>query len=385
MTDSTNTPTEPVADDLGEQFSNNSDSATESPSLLLNLSLPDDPDSQEFSEKIMALRAMFSSREAFNFMVCDELAKRGQTPNGRTVLNVGHWGNSAAVTSDVKQWYASLSKRLSAQHANIPEAARLQSNALFEQMWALAIKSASEPAQVEILRLRTELQGSIDANKESSASLNGIIEEARIKISQLTEELSKSDHSLESASSRISDMSMEIDTLQRSIAQAAVERTQSERDLNNRINTLLEQAVRDAATAKETHEAIVRGIEGSHKEAIRRLEETLTKEQDRNRESLKSHALAIDQFRQDVKAANERADKANTEAGQARALTDSVKDQLANANIEAARANQKIVQLQELNSLAEQKIKEIESEKVGLTAKVAELSTVIGKSPKSKS
>ncbi len=111
--------------------------------------LPDDVDSPQFAEGLRLLKDTFADRTSFNHFVCDELARRGISPNGANVLKYGRWGQGVAVAADVRSWFAHVSRRLSARHANIPDICQQQFNALGEQFWALALDHVGKPLKDE--------------------------------------------------------------------------------------------------------------------------------------------------------------------------------------------------------------------------------------------
>ena len=151
-----------------------------------NLSLPADASAPEFTDQLQALRSQFEDRTSFNFMVCDELARRGIPPNSNSVLKVSKWGSSNSVASDVRAWYASLARRLQASHANIPDAARTRANQLFEQLWTLALSLSVEPFTQRI----RETQELAQKTESQRAQLAAVRDRLRGDVDSLGERLS---------------------------------------------------------------------------------------------------------------------------------------------------------------------------------------------------
>lgn len=103
-------------------------------------------------------RASFGrNRRDYNFAVCDALAGAGLTPTASAVLRVGRWGQNASVASDVRQWNQALAGRLQRIESSIPLAAKRQAGELFEQLFALATRSAQAQADERLVPLREEL------------------------------------------------------------------------------------------------------------------------------------------------------------------------------------------------------------------------------------
>jgi hypothetical protein len=91
------------------------------------------------------------------------------------------------------------------------------------------------------------------------------------------------------------------------------------------------QSDRDRETTANAHASVVHSLQGM-----------IAAERERFDTAGKTHALALDQFRQDVRSANERADTAASAVTQARAISDGLRDQLANAAVEKARLEQRL-------------------------------------------
>jgi hypothetical protein len=190
--------------------------------------LPEDSSSAAFLDAIQSMKGLFQTRPEYNAMVCDELAKRGHAPNAKLVLNVGRWGNPAAIGQDVQQWYASLAKRLSLEHARIPTAARLSANGLFEQLWVLALQSAAEPALKRAEGLQAQLDEVLESTRETIAEDERVIGLLKADLERVGAQLKTAEDRIVQSEARQITLGHEIDTLQRSIAQAAVDRKESE-------------------------------------------------------------------------------------------------------------------------------------------------------------
>lgn len=88
-------------------------------------------------------RAGFGTdRSKFNFTVCAALAAAGLAPTASLVLRVGRWGTTSSVQADTRDWYQALGQRLRNMEAAIPLPARQQANALVEQLFSLATRTA---------------------------------------------------------------------------------------------------------------------------------------------------------------------------------------------------------------------------------------------------
>jgi hypothetical protein len=295
------------------------------------MGLPQDAESVEFQEGLQALKVHFQARPDFNFMVCDELARRGHAPNGRNVLMAGRWGNPAAVAQDVKSWYASLSKRLSDQQAKVPVAVRLRANELFEQLWAMATVQAAEPHRLAAEALQSTLDAERGDRANEAAALGGQIADLQSQARLHEAAMGATTASLLQAEQRLVELGKEIDTLKNSIAMAAVDRQQSERSLNQKLVDQREQFDRDAATTQRAHAGVLVS-----------MEDALRGERERLDSATRTHALALDQFRLDLRSANERVDAAMAATAQARAASDALRDQLAQSAVDKARLEHRL-------------------------------------------
>ena len=165
--------------------------------LALRLRLPPDWQSEEFVEGLASIRAtQFGSgeRTLFNFLVCEELARRGESPNSANVLRCGRWGSSVAVAADVRAWYSRLASDLASRQPEIPDGARRAANALLEQMWDIAYGHARSPLVGQLEAVKAELEAERQALKERTATLQqlqvaygAIAEQARALQGQVDE------------------------------------------------------------------------------------------------------------------------------------------------------------------------------------------------------
>lgn len=279
------------------------------------LMLPADPESLEFTHRLQQLRGQFEERTSFNFMICDELMRRGVPPNSRNVIKVGRWGASTAVASDVRAWYASLARARQATHANIPDVARVRANKLLEQLWALALGLSAEPLGTRIKQLE-ELQ--LHTEKERDQAVESLQDLAH-KHEALAERLRAAEIAHEQLEHRraeeLTAHHAEIAALQHSIADAALIHSQ---ELNRAALALAEvqkQAGEAASAAHGAHTALQGKVDAVRREA----------------------AQQVDNARQDMRDANTRADNAERVAETARAAESALREQLAAATIAAAR------------------------------------------------
>lgn len=307
-----------------------------------NLSLPADASAPEFTDQLQALRSQFEDRTSFNFMVCDELARRGIPPNSNSVLKVSKWGSSNSVASDVRAWYASLARRLQASHANIPDAARTRANQLFEQLWTLALSLSVEPftqriretqelaqktesQRAQLAAVRDRLRGDVDSLGERLS-----VAQQRCETLELTRENERAAHQAQIA------------TLQSSIAEAALsqsaEVTRLTRELADErqvASDRLGEAQRQAAAATAGYaEGLAKAR--NEQEILRTRLDNIHKET----------ALQIDAARQDMRDANARAAQSGQVATTLRAEGAALRDKLAEALIAAAQKDARAADLQ---------------------------------------
>lgn len=316
------------------------------------VALPSDPSSVDFRQAIQALRSNFEERQAYNNMVCDQLAMRGLPPNGSNVLDVGGWGTKSAVVADVRNWYAALALRLSAQHAAIPEAARRQANQLFEQLWSLAVQTAMDPytaLQQDMVGLQARLDLQTQEANELRRRHDTQLQQMQVASDEGKSELRSVRAALEVAQNAVSLRDQRVSELEHSISIAAL----AHRD------ALLEQGRAHAAEVSRVQEAA--SLERVALVAERdRLGEELARQrvaydarsatkEDQAREDAKAHALALDRARQDVREANARADAKMAEAGKLREEIYSLREQIS--------------QLQVVNAKLEMEMFRIKSEK----------------------
>jgi chromosome segregation ATPase len=336
------------------------------------LDLPADPDSPEFSAALQQLRAQYSERSAYNFMVADQLAKRGVAPNGMNVRLAGKWGNANAVTSDVKAWYAGLAIRLSEEHAKVPEAVRRGANDLIEQMWSLLTQAVQEPATKRLLALEQELAGTIAQLTEERKHAEKLALDVQAIADEAAEKIASSEREISSLTAKANELSEQVTQLRDSISQAALTHQQEMRAQASNYETqmlaerrALQEEVRTAAAETAAANARV--------------------QQERNRldAAMQSHALTIDKFRQDMKEANQRADAAATATARAMEQIDTLKDQLASASIREARQQQEFsVERADLSAQLLAKIHEADTasrENEIANARVAELLATVRK------
>ncbi|MDO9099662.1 MAG: DNA-binding protein [Caldisericota bacterium] len=294
-----------------------------------SLDLPADPDAPEFSAALQLLRGQYTDRTAYNFMVADQLAKRSVSPNGLNVRLAGKWGNANAVTADVRAWYAGLAKRLSANHAKVPEAVQRGANTLLEQMWTLVTTAVQEPALQQINALQAELSAATEKLASANQRMEVLTEEfevAKAEGARVAEDLQTQ---LQSSTAHVVDLASQVNQLRESISQAAIEHQQ---ELRAQAARYEEQMLAE----RRAHQDEVRAAAADLAAANGRINQ----ERDRLDAAAREHALAIDRYRQDVKEANQRAEAAAVATRQAGEQIDALKDQIATGAIREARAQQ---------------------------------------------
>lgn len=317
--------------------------------LFSNLvALPPDPSSVDFRQAIQALRSNFEERQTYNNMVCDQLAMRGMPPNGSNVLDVGGWGTKSAVVADVRNWYASLALRLSAQHAAIPEAARRQANQLFEQLWSLAVQTAMNPytaLQQDMVGLQARLDLQTQEANELRRRHDTQLQQMQFAIDEGTSELRSVRAALEGAQDAVRVRDRRVNELENSISLSAL----AHRD------ALLEQGRVHATEVRQVQEA------AAHERATLvterdRLSDELARQRDayevrlatkeaQSREDAKAHALALDRARQDVREANARADAKMNEAVKLREETFALREQISQLQVASAKIEMELARV----------------------------------------
>ena len=313
-----------------------------------SVSLPVDPASVEFRQAIQSLRQNFGNRQAYNSMICDQLAMRGLPPNGSNVLDIGSWGTKSSVISDVRSWYANLASRLSSQHAAIPEGTRRQANQLIEQLWNIAVQTAIAPyraLQDDMVSLRAELDTQNHQAHELSLRHEAQLLQMQSVIDEKNSELQSARAALERIQIAIFERDQRVSELENSIATAAL----AHRD------ALLEQGSAHVAEVRRLQEAaaleraaIVAERDRLHDELQRQreaFEARLATKDDQSRGDAKAHAMALDRARQDVREANARADAKMTEAVQLREATFALREEISQLQIENARIQMELARV----------------------------------------
>lgn len=313
--------------------------------------LPADPESLEFIARLKELKKSYRNRPSFNFMVCDELARRRIAPNGSTVLRIGKWGSAGDVHGDVSDWYGALSQALDRSRAKIPPQAMASANALFEQLWTIASQQAVAPYQERIEELTKKL-----ANAEA------VLSETTERATSLADELGNLTRAHAEVTARADSLQGVIDAqlLEHETARLEWERTGA---IQMEAAALRLEECRAAAERREeelrvrAHEAQTQQAEDarSYREAVARLSDEISAVR-------MDAAQQVDRARQDTKDANSRAHAADERVSQARAVEAELRDQIASAAVESARREMvlsaKEAQTQELLA----KIDEIQAE-----------------------
>lgn len=336
------------------------------------LDLPADPDSDEFAAALQQLKAQYSERSAYNFMVADQLAKRGVAPNGMNVRLAGKWGNANAVTADVKAWYAGLAIRLSAEHAKVPEAVRRGANELIEQMWSLLSQAVQGPATKKLQALEEELATTTAQLAEERTRAEKLAQDVQAIADEAAEKIVANEQEIAALSAKAEDLAGQVTQLRESIAQAALAHQQ---EMRTQASGYESQMLAERRALQE--EARAAASEAAAANA------RLQQERTRLDTATQSHALAIDKFRQDVKEANQRADAASAATAKAMVQIDGLKDQLAAAAIREARLQQDFsVERSDLSAQLLAKIHEADTasrEREIANARVAELLSTVRK------
>lgn len=299
--------------------------AAPAPFEAVSVDLPADPESIEFAHALQALKPLFGSRTEYNFMVCDQLALRGMAPNGLNVRKAGSWGNPVAVGADVKTWYTALSARLSSEHAKIPEAAKRSANSLFEQLWTLATASVGQPILDQLKQAQDLIREQSEASSQEIENLRRELDIARGDHDAAKQQLEQARKEIFGLETAHQDLSSEVNTLGRSIAQAALDHEHEKREIERAHAVVLDRLRTVASEAA-----------ASHAKELSAVQAQIQAERDRSDQAAKAHALAIDGFRQDLRRAVDRGDKALEDLAQERMTVNSLREQVSNAVVEKA-------------------------------------------------
>lgn len=312
---------------------------------LAKLVLPLDATQEQVQAAVRTLRPHFETRTEYNFMVADLLAQRGMAPNGANVLAAGGWGNPSSVAADMKLWYAGLSARLSAEHAHIPDSARRTANGLIEQLWSLAQACTQAPMAEMSQHLATEkaarayaeqaLAEAIAQNELLGREVASQRAQAQLREQALKEQIA-------TRQTEIDGLHDQLDALRSSIVQAALLHQQEIQSTKDKFHA-------DMQRQQEAHQQAAVVMQARLDTAQEMVLEKTTAINELGRQ----HALALDSYRQDAKAAAIRADRAQQETERVRSQLDEAKDQLAMAGIDKARLQQRMAILdQELGKAA---------------------------------
>lgn len=324
--------------------------------------LPADPESIEFAQALQALKPLFGSRTEYNFMVCDQLALRGMSPNGLNVRKAGSWGAPVAIGADVKAWYTALSARLSSEHAKIPEASRRSANSLLEQLWTLAQEGVGSPLAEKLAEAETALATERDAHLTAMAttqqehraeleSLRQAAAEAANELNSLHVDISQTRADLADTRRDNEALVAEVATLRSSIAEAALTHEREKREM------------------AQAHEVAMQGLRAEAKDAAQEharseaaLREQLAAERTRLDEASKAHALTLDGFRQDLRAAMQRGDQALAANAQEKAVASELREQLASATVERSKLERQASDAKDALERSRQHVQELDAE-----------------------
>jgi len=312
---------------------------------VLKTTLPLDASEEELRATVRSLRQHFEHRTEYNAMVADMLATRGVAPNGANVLATGGWGNSSSAAADIKLWYAGLAARLSAGHAQIPDAARRTANGLIEQLWGLALQCTQQPL--------VALSNDLEATKNQASHAEHGRQDAIAQVERLTLAM---DQQASDAAARESELKDQIATRQReidglynqvtelrdSIAKEALQHHQAlqrlKDDHHQVIQRLTAEQQRAASEVKIAHEQALSTLQSKLDGARYEVNDKIQQIDDLRRQQM----LTLDSYRQDIKLATARADKAQQETERVRGLLDDVRAQLASATVEKALLEQRL-------------------------------------------
>lgn len=293
--------------------------------------LPEDVNSPQFIEGLQLLRGNYADRTSFNHFVCDELARRAIPPNSANVLKYGRWGQSVAVAADVRSWFAHVSRRLSARHANIPDVCQQQFNALGEQFWALALDHAQKPLQEELARVQdacarevSQLQGRLDA---TITARDVAEQQLHTQIKALEDQAEALDERLQKASGALEQGKVDLSLMQERALAAERALEQARQDFEVRVGALQAAAQADKSAREQ-----------AHKEAVDLLQAANVKLDAQFEAARREAATQIDKARQDARAAEDRSKEAQARADSARAETESVREQLVKMTVAQARS-----------------------------------------------
>lgn len=305
--------------------------------------LPPDAASPEFTEALQILRKQFQDRTSFNFMVCDALAMRGIPPNSLAVVKVGRWGSSNSVASDVRSWYALLSRKISATHPNIPDAARMKANSLLEQLWGLTNEMTAQPLIEKIEQLSREQEQTRKEALELAENL-GQRQAETTQLSELLASARQANAQLESSFiAERAEFEGRTTKLNQAISDAELARQAAAREAESALT-----AAREGAEAAITAEkAKLAAAEMQHAKAVLELKQSIERLQEQADIARKEAALNIDRARQDIREANTRADHAEQRAAQERAEQTRLRDLNASMGIELARVQMQSEQARE--------------------------------------
>jgi hypothetical protein len=199
--------------------------------------------------------------------VCEELARRGESPNSANVLRCGRWGSSVAVAADVRAWYSRLASDLASRQPEIPDGARRSANALLEQMWDIAYGHARAPLVSELEAVKAELESERQALKERTATLEqlqiaygAVAEQARALQGQVDEARRFHEIDLQSAEKQL----------------AAVQSAANEKERLFNEQLAGERQRFDQMAAR--HEAAMAQSQLAHRESVERVERQLQAE-----------------------------------------------------------------------------------------------------------
>ncbi len=297
------------------------------------LKLPSDPTSEEYQHRLQELRKSFPGRRSFNFMVCDELARRGVTPTQTTVLAVSKWGTTSYVAADVAAWYASLSRKLGRLHADIPVEVRVSANALFEQLWNLAGQEKTAP-----------LRARIDALEKQLANANTVLAETTELATSRQSRIESLGAKVEAAESRVDELRERHRVAESALAQEREAKERTVADMTRQHEQRLEaeaqrlaDAQADAARRVDQAQSRIDEMQSRHAAQIRAHLEAESRVATEMAALRRDASLQVDHARQDAKDAAARANAAERRVDQAHAVEAQLRDQLAAAGIEGAR------------------------------------------------
>lgn len=332
------------------------------------LALAQDIDAPAFSQGLQLLRARYTTRTGFNFLVCDELARRGAPPNSANVLRYGRWGKSAHVAADVRAWYAQLARRLSSQHANVPDVTRQAFNTLGEQMWLLAQDHVGQPMRDRLVELQARMDEQKVALEDQCAALERRNEELDRQNQERTAQAAEREGTLERAieqrATENANLTGRIQTLEAELHRARAAFEQARRDHETQMAGQLERLTAQKA-ASETEKI---ALEQAHAQIIRQMEAASARLDAQFDALRKDSAIQIDRARQDAKAADARAEAEQKRLAAVRGEAEAAREQLIGAKVELAHAQRENEGLRER---ATQMQAEVERQKALIAAAAA--------------